>query len=427
MTKKVLVIGSGGREHALCWKLAQSDKITEIYCAPGNGGTAQERKTANVPIAIFDFEALVGFAREKQIDLTIVGPDNPLADGIVDVFQAAGLKIFGPTKKAAQLESSKAFAKYFMQTYKLPTAQFEVFGSHDEALSFCMANEWARVIKVDGLALGKGVYVCDTLLECETALTDIFKFKRFGDSGAKVVIEERLEGPEISLMVLSDGKTLAPMASSQDYKRRFEDNQGPNTGGMGSFSPAPLYESLIPKIEETILKPLAKGLQESEIGFQGVLYVGLLIQNGEPYVLEFNARFGDPEAQCLLPRLESDLYTLFESCTNGTLHQQTMRWTEQSCVCTVLVAETYPEKSLKDVPITINETPSDIMVFHAGTKYDEEGILVTNGGRILNIVGMADTLERASRKVYDVIEEIEFEGMTCRQDIAKDVAACPSK
>jgi len=426
MTRQILVIGSGGREHAICWKLAQSAHVDKIYCAPGNGGTAQTAKTENVAIPVMDFKALIAFAKKHKIDMTVVGPDNPLAEGIVDAFEAESLRIFGPTRQAAQLESSKVFAKQFMAQHKLPTARFGVFDTKKTALAFCKANDWARVIKVDGLALGKGVYVCDTLPECETALVEIFQAKRFGTAGAQVIIEERLYGPEISLMILSDGKTLLPFASSQDYKRRLDGNKGPNTGGMGAFSPVPCYPDYQWAIHEKILEPLQKALQEADFTYKGVLYAGLLIHDHQPYLLEFNARFGDPETQCLLPRLETDLFELFEACIDGMLDRQQLTWIHETCACVVLVANTYPETGSSGKYITIGKLPEDVTVFHAGTSQNEQGDLLTNGGRILNVVAKGMSSDHAVHQAYEAISHIAFEGMAYRKDIARDASLCLS-
>lgn len=424
MAKKILVIGSGGREHALCWKLAQSDHVDKIYCAPGNGGTTTTSKTQNIPIEISDFKALIGFVEEQQIDLTVVGPDNALADGIVDAFQAAGLRIFGPTQQAARLESSKVFSKQFMREHSLPTASFEVFDNLLNALAFCKATEWARVIKVDGLALGKGVYVCETLAECESALRDIFETKRFGASGTRVVVEERLFGPEVSLMVLCDGETMRAFTSSQDYKRRYDGNKGPNTGGMGAYSPVPFYADYRNTVEQAILKPLEEALRSEAWSFKGLLYVGLMFHEDKPYILEFNARFGDPETQCLLPRLENDLLELFEACIDGTLHQHQLLWDEQAATCIVICADTYPDQGSKDVPIRIDALPSDVMLFQAGTRRTDAGELVTHGGRVLNLVALGSSPEQAAQRAYAALPAIHFEGMAYRADIAKDVSVC---
>ncbi len=425
--KQILVIGSGGREHALCWKLAQSPQVSKIYCAPGNGGTAQEAKTENVNLKVSDFKGLIEFAKSHAIDLTVVGPDNPLADGIVDAFQAQGLRVFGPIQKAAKLESSKVFAKTFMEANHIPTARFEVFDDMAEALDFCQSHEWARVIKVDGLALGKGVYVCQALSECHQALSEIFESRRFGDSGGQIIIEERLYGPEISLMVLCDGKTMLPFTSSQDYKRRFEGNSGPNTGGMGAYSPVPFYPEIALKVEESVLKPLQKALQASDFVYQGVLFIGLLVNEGKPYVLEFNARFGDPETQCLLPRLKNDLYALFGACVDGQLSEHTLEWSSQVTAGVVLCAESYPEKGSSGQPISIEGPFEKALVFHAGTQLETDGAWVTSGGRILNIVGDGGDLREASQNAYKAIEHIHFPGMAFRNDIALEAQLCPSK
>lgn len=424
MPKSILVIGSGGREHAICWKLSQSDWVDTIYCAPGNGGTAVTRKTRNIAIPVTDVFGLIQFAQSNAIDLTVVGPDNPLAEGIVDSFEAAGLRIFGPEQAAARLESSKAFSKQFMKTHKLPTAAFEVFDNKEDALHFCATYGWARVIKVDGLALGKGVYLCDTLEDCREALAAIFDEGRFGESGRQVVIEERLQGPEISLMMLCDGKTLLPLASSQDYKRRLEGNTGPNTGGMGAFSPVPDYEALQSIIETQVIRPLEQALQAADFTFKGVLYAGLLIQEGEPYILEFNARFGDPETQCVLPRLKNDFYVLLDACVKGALKQQTLQWSEESSVCVVACTESYPESGSEGQPITLADLPEGVLLFHAGTRLHEPSHWVTCGGRVLNMVALGSSLSAASESAYKALSQIHFPGMAYRQDIAKEVSPC---
>ncbi len=421
MPKKVLVIGSGGREHALCWKLSQSANVTEIFCAPGNGGTHNTAKTQNVPLGVSDFDDLIQFAQQHQIDLTVVGPDNPLAEGIVDRFQRAGLKIFGPTQMAARLESSKAFSKSFMKAHGLPTADFEVFDNQAAAWAFCQKTPWARVIKVDGLALGKGVYICDSLEDCKTALSEIFESKRFGDSGAKVIVEERLSGPEVSLMMLCDGQTLLPLSPCQDYKRRFDGNQGPNTGGMGAYSPVPISDNYWQKITTHVITPLERALHSESFTFQGLLYVGLMIHEDRPYILEFNARFGDPETQCLLPRLETDFFTLLESCVDGTLSQKKLQWSSGAAVCVVLTAENYPQKSLSPAPLSIGPLPPSVLLFQAGTKVAPNSQLTAQGGRILNMVGLGKNQAEAAQNAYQAIHAIHFEGMACRMDIAKDV------
>lgn len=426
MTNRVLVIGSGGREHALCWKLAQSDQVAQIYCAPGNGGTAYEAKTQNVPIPVQDFSALLAFSQKQQIDLVVVGPDNPLADGIVDVFQKAGLRIFGPTQAAARLESSKVFSKQFMQQAQLPTAQFGVFNAFEAAFGFCQQNPWARVIKVDGLALGKGVFVCDSLQDCEDALKIIFDDHRFGAAGQQVVIEEKLSGPEISLITLFDGKTILPLASSQDYKRRFESQTGPNTGGMGAYSPVLIDDDTTEQIHASVLAPLQSALKNSGLDFHGVLYIGLMLHQGKPYILEFNARFGDPETQCLLPRLQADLWPVLNACIDGTLSDITLTWNADACTCVVACADTYPDKGSSGVPIEIGTIPEGTLVLHAGTTM-QNGHLVTQGGRVLNIVSLGKTPEEAAQKSYRALQSIHFDGMAYRDDIAREVSACLSR
>ncbi len=427
MDKTVLVIGSGGREHALCWKLAQSPNVTRIYCAPGNGGTATMGKTQNVSIGVQEFEVLARFAQEHAVNLVVVGPDNPLADGIVDVFQAHGIPTFGPTRDAAQLEGSKAFAKQFMKTHGLPTARFDVFELFEDALTFCRENPWARVIKADGLALGKGVFVCDTVEACEQALSEIFKHQRFGTAGSKVVIEERLNGPEISLMMFCDGKTLLPLSPSQDYKRRFEGNKGPNTGGMGVYSPVPQFKTYALAIQETIINPLQQALQHAPFTFKGLLYAGLLIHNDTPYILEFNARFGDPETQCLMPRLQNHVDEVMMACIEGRLEEITLDWSKDASVCVVATADSYPEQGSKDQPISIGKLPESVTLFHAGTKVDANGQLLTQGGRVLNVVALGADLDQTRNRAYDALKQIHFNGMAYRMDIAKDVTPCLSK
>ncbi|MCA9797967.1 MAG: phosphoribosylamine--glycine ligase [Cyanobacteria bacterium HKST-UBA04] len=420
-TYNVMVVGAGGREHALCWKLAQSSLVAKIYCAPGNGGTATEEKTTNVDIAADDVAGLLAFAKENDVYLTVVGPEAPLAQGIVDAFEAEKLKIFGPTQAQARLEASKAYAKAVLRDLNIPTADFGVFDNKVDALTFCHANDWARVIKVDGLAAGKGVMVCDSVSECEHALAEVFDNQRFGESGRTVVIEERLNGPEISLMVLCDGKFLLPMASSQDYKRRFDNNAGPNTGGMGAFSPVPSYQELQPRIQQKILDPLQAALDAGTFSFKGLLYIGLMIQDNQPYVLEFNVRFGDPETQCLLPRLENDFFMILEACTLSCLYSYSLFWQPKVAVGTVLSAEGYPEVSSKGVPITIGQPNELVKVFHAGTRLDDQQQLVTNGGRIFNVVALGETYDEARLHGQQAIGAIHFDGKAFRTDIGAGV------
>jgi phosphoribosylamine--glycine ligase len=420
MAQSILVIGGGGREHALCWKLAQSPEVSTIYCAPGNGGTAHEIKTQNVAIPVSDLAQLIAFAQSHAVALTVVGPDNPLADGIVDAFIAAGLPIFGPNQAAAQLESSKAFAKQFMASNQLPTARFEVFDAHADALAFCQANNWARVIKVDGLALGKGVYVCDSVADCEAALAEIFTQQRFGDSGRRVVVESRLVGPEVSILALCDGKTLVPLLPSRDFKRRFDNNQGPNTGGMGAYAPVSEFWPYPKAIEQQILKPLEKALQQAPFRFKGLLYIGLMLnadEGNKPYILEFNARFGDPETQCLMPLLQTDLLPLLQATIDGNLATQPLTWHPHHSVCISVCADTYPTTGSQGQAIKMGDLPMNTQVFHAGTAINQDEALVTNGGRVLNIVGLGKTATDAYQMAYQAVSAIDFDGMAYRHDI----------
>ncbi|HEY9791084.1 MAG TPA: phosphoribosylamine--glycine ligase [Candidatus Obscuribacterales bacterium] len=424
---KVLVVGGGGREHAIAWKLAQSGKVARIFCAPGNGGTACEAKTSNVDIGVMDFPKLAEFAKKEKVDLVVVGPDDPIADGAVDYFEAQGLQAFGPSKKAAQLEASKVFAKEFMVEHHIPTARYLVFDNLQQAVDAVREHPWARVIKADGLALGKGVFVCDDADEACSALHAIFRERRFGDAGRKVLLEERLNGEELSLLMFCDGKRLVTMPASRDHKRRFDGDRGPNTGGMGAYSPVDLYKHCESAIEEQVLEPLRKVLQSRQFEYKGVLYMGLMIQikhddQGkslyQPYVLEFNARFGDPETQAILPLLKSDLSDIFLACCDGTLAQLDLEWSKEASCCVVAAAETYPESGSRGEAITLGKLPADTFVFQAGTS-GQCGKLITNGGRVLSVVGVAPGLEAAAERAYAGLTRVSFSGMAYRKDIAR--------
>jgi phosphoribosylamine---glycine ligase len=424
----VLVVGGGGREHALCWKLAQSKHIKTILCAPGNGGTAFTDKTKNVPIPVTDFPALIELAKNEKVDLTVIGPDNPLADGIVDAFENAGLRVFGPTKEQAKVEWSKAHAKKFLMEVGIPTARFEVCSNLGEGFQLIAKSPWAQVVKADGLALGKGVYVCNSSSEVALALTQMLGEKRFGKAGEVVVLEEKLIGEELSLIMLCDGKTILPLAASQDYKRRFDDDQGPNTGGMGAYSPVKLYDQFENEIENLILAPLRKALADGKLSFKGVLYAGILFSQREdgsviPMVLEFNARFGDPETQAILPRLESDLLPALWACTNGSLDKITLVWKKEASCCVVAVTKDYPEKSAKDGLISVGELGKDSVLFHAGTK-NEGSKVYTAGGRVLCLTSLAPTLEAASQLAYNEILKLSFDQIDYRRDIARERSKC---
>lgn len=442
---KVLVVGGGGREHAICWKLALSTRVEQIFCAPGNGGTAKSDKTTNIDIAVMDFDKLISFGKEQAIDLVVIGPDNPLAEGIVDKMEAAGLRVFGPNKSQAKLEWSKAYAKEVLNQLNIATARFATANSQQTAEAIVKANQWARVIKADGLALGKGVFVCANEEEAMQALNTIYKSGKFSDT--KVVIEEMLSGEEISLLTLCDGKTLTPLLPSQDHKRRFDDDLGPNTGGMGAYAPVQLYEKHKEAIQDRVLEPLQKALTEGKLNFKGVLYIGLLMHQEksnvdktstnqssknlpEPYVLEFNARFGDPETQTILPLLQSDLFDALYACTDQSLDQQELSWSKQSSCCVIGAAKGYPESSSKGEAITLPlNSDNEQIIFQAGTKLLTTATgeqLVTDGGRIFAAVGLADKMEEARERAYNLIATVQCQSLDYRRDIAKR-EACQSK
>ncbi|HEY9867889.1 MAG TPA: phosphoribosylamine--glycine ligase [Candidatus Obscuribacterales bacterium] len=437
---KVLVIGGGGREHALCWKITQSPFAERVYCAPGNGGTATTYGVTNVDLCLSDFPAIVEFSRQQAIDLIVVGPDNPLAEGIVDSLEDAGLRVFGPRREAARLEWSKSFAKHFMTRHGIPTARYAVTNSLDMARQALREDPGLRVVKVDGLALGKGVFVCDSEKEAVEALSIVLAEKRFGDAGKRVVIEERLQGEEISLLALCDGRRLVPLLPSRDHKRRFDKDCGPNTGGMGAYAPAELYEQCRQQVEQKVLQPIRKALASGELRYKGVLYIGLMITTAgsgnassgkrrslagasagtvfEPYVLEFNARFGDPETQAILPLLSSDLLPALWACTEGTLDKVALEWSGQAACCVVAAAGDYPEGSSRGEPIELADLPPHTVAFHAGTRL-ADGQIVTNGGRIIAVTGTGPSLELARDRAYEGIAKIGFKGMDYRRDIAE--------
>ncbi len=435
----VMVVGGGGREHALCWKIAQSKHAGTIYCAPGNGGTAQETGIKNVNLQVSDFAGLTQFALDNAVDLVVIGPDNPLADGIVDYMEGKGLTVFGPDKEAAKLEWSKAHSKQFMLDHKIPTARFSVVHDFESGQKFVQENHWARVIKADGLALGKGVFVCDTLEDCHQALKAIFKDGRFGEAGSTVVIEEKLIGEELSLLLLIDGQSVMPLSACQDHKRRFDGDRGPNTGGMGAYSPVRLFDKHKDAIEKQLIEPIEAALKNGTMNFKGMLFAGILVglpetesktqSNGAapiPYVLEFNARFGDPETQALMPRLKSDLLPLLWASAKGGLAMEVIEWFDKASVCVVLSAEQYPESSSKGKEIEVGQLPKDAFLFHAGTQL-EGGKLLTNGGRVLALTALGDSIETARENAYKAIAGVKFADMSCRSDIAlKEVGQCLS-
>ncbi|MGM0516590.1 MAG: phosphoribosylamine--glycine ligase [Pseudomonadota bacterium] len=415
---KVLVIGGGGREHALAWKIAQSPRVETVFVAPGNPGTAAEAKCRNVPISATNVGEMVSFAAENRVDLTVVGPEAPLVEGVVDTFRDADLAIFGPTREAAQLEGSKAFAKEFMERHGIPTAKYRVFDTAAPAIDFVHEHGAPLVVKADGLAAGKGVIVAQSIDEAEAAIRDIFA-GQFGAAGARVVVESFLEGEEASFIVMVDGEHILPMASSQDHKPRDEGDRGPNTGGMGAYSPAPvLSEAMIAKVMETVIEPTVKGMALDGLPYTGFLYAGLMIgSDGEPQVLEFNCRFGDPETQPVLMRLESDLVDLIEAGVAGKLDQVTAEWTDKAAVGVVLASAGYPESSSKgDVITGLDRLPAGVKAFHAGTA-EKDGQIVTNGGRVLCVTALGETVEAAQKAAYAGVDKVQFEGGFCRHDI----------
>lgn len=414
----ILVIGSGGREHALAWKLAQSIRVGKVYVAPGNGGTALDSRLENV--AITDPAELADFAAANRITLTVVGPEAPLAAGIVNLFRERGLKIFGPTREAAQLESSKDFAKSFMARHGIPTARYRTFTDPDEAHRYIDEQGAPIVIKADGLAAGKGVIVATTLQQAHEAVNMMLSDNRFGDAGARVVIEEFLEGEEASFIVLVDGKNVLPLATSQDHKRLKDHDEGPNTGGMGAFSPAPIVTpALHARILREIIIPTVNGMRKDGIPYSGFLYAGLMIdKDGNPKTLEFNCRMGDPETQPIMSRLKSDLAFVLEHAVNGTLDTIELEWDRRVALGVVMAAAGYPENPQKGAVISgIPGESENCIVFHAGTRLDNEGKLLTSGGRVLCVVGLADTMRMAQKNVYDTVESIYFEGVQYRHDI----------
>lgn len=439
---KVLVIGSGAREHAICWKVAQSKKVDTIYCAPGNGGIGKIAKLVDIDAE--DIDSLLKFAKSNNIDLTVVGQEAPLVKGIVDLFQKEGLRIFGSGGRASMLEGSKIFAKEMMKRWAVPTADFEIFDEYKKAEEYIEQKEMPLVVKADGLAAGKGVTVCHTKDEALKALKDAMVNKRFGASGDRVVIEECLEGEEASIIVISDGKNVVPLATSQDHKRVFDDDKGANTGGMGAYSPAPV---ITPKEEDrimnTVIMPIIKGMASDGMPYKGVLYAGIMVTDEGPKVLEFNVRFGDPETQAIFPRLKSDLVDLIERSIDGNLKGVNTSWDERNCVCVVMASGGYPgkyEKGKEVKGLDEVERMKDIVVFHAGTKQSivdsrqstdqsidhsrqstEKSVVkyVTTGGRVLGVTGLGDTIEAAIKKTYEAVSKIRFEDMHFRRDIAR--------
>ncbi|MFB0831941.1 phosphoribosylamine--glycine ligase [Brevibacillus laterosporus] len=421
---KVLVVGSGGREHTLVWKLAQSPKVEKIFCAPGNGGTAA--LVQNVPIQVTDYAALAQFAKDEEIDVTIVGPEDPLLGGIVDFFTLRNLPIYGPSAKAAKLEGSKAFAKCLMKKYNIPTAEYESFLDYESAIAYVREKGAPIVIKADGLAQGKGVILAFSLEEAEEAIRQIMQDSKFGQAGSRVVIEEFMRGEELTLLSFIDGETVKPMIPSQDHKTVFDGDKGPNTGGMGAYAPVPqVKNSDIQHIIDKIVQPMASAMVKEGIPFRGVLYTGLMLTEDGPKVVEFNARFGDPETQVTLPLLETDLVDIVMATINGTLADLDIKWSKQSAVTVVMASPGYPGDYPKGavisgLDVSVADSPEEDkqeMVFHAGTK-QEAGHFVTNGGRVLAVTALGDSLQLAKEKAYQAVANISFTGAHYRRDIA---------
>ena len=415
---KVLVVGCGGREHAICWKLLQSPKVDKIYCAPGNAGIGEIAEL--VPIGAMEFDKLAEFAKANDIGLTVVGMDDPLVGGIVDKFEEEGLRVFGPRANAAIIEGSKAFSKELMKKYNIPTAAYETFDNYEKALEYVKKGDFPVVLKADGLALGKGVLICNNLEEAEAGLNTIMVDKKFGDSGNKVVIEEFLTGQEMSVLSFCDGKTIVPMVSAQDHKRALDGDKGLNTGGMGTFSPSRYYTpELAEECMETIYKPTVEALNREGRTFKGIIFFGLMLTPKGMRVIEYNARFGDPETQVVLPRLKTDLLEIFEACVEGTLDKINVEWEDNGTACVVLASGGYPESYQKGYEITGLEDAKkapNILVFHAGTAL-KDGKFVTNGGRVLGITGIGKDLDEAIKIAYEGVKLVDFKDKHYRKDI----------
>ena len=418
---KVLVVGGGGREHAILWALSKSPKVSQLYCAPGNGGIAALAEC--VPIKATDVAAMVSWAKENAMDFVVVAPDDPLALGMVDALEEAGIPAFGPRANAAIVESSKIFSKELMAKYHIPTAKYQSFTDLDEALAYIRREGAPIVVKADGLALGKGVMVAQTVAEAEEAARSMMADGKFGAAGSRVVIEECMTGPEVTVLCFTDGEHLSPMPPSRDHKRAYDGDKGPNTGGMGAISPAPGYTPEIARrCMEEIFRPTIDALRAEGRPFRGVLYFGLMLTPDGPKVVEYNARFGDPECQAVLSLLESDLMEIFLACRNGTLDQVDVRWTDGAACCLVLASGGYPGKYETGLPITgLEEAGRTAVVFHAGTKRGEDGQILTSGGRVLGVTATADTLEAAIQKAYESAGAISFPDMHFRTDIGRTV------
>ena len=421
---KVLIVGSGGREHAIAWKVAQSKKVDKIYCAPGNAGISEVAEC--VPIGAMEFDKLVAFAKEKEIDLTVIGMDDPLVGGIVDVFEKEGLRVFGPRKNAAILEGSKAFSKDLMKKYNIPTAAYETFTDPEKALEYLETAKMPIVLKADGLALGKGVLICQTLEEAKEGVKTLMMDKKFGSAGDEIVIEEFMTGREVSVLSFVDGNIVKIMSSAQDHKRAKDGDQGLNTGGMGNFSPSPFYTKEVDEFcKKYIYQATVDAMKAEGRPFKGVIFFGLMLTPDGPKVLEYNARFGDPEAQVVLPRLENDIVDVFEACIDGTLDQVDLKFdNDRATGCVILASDGYPVEYKKGFPIEGLEKfkgKDDYYVFHSGTKFNENGQIVTNGGRVLGVTATGKDLKEARKKAYEATEWISFENKYMRHDIGKAI------
>lgn len=419
---KVLIVGSGGREHAIAWKVAQSPKVDKIYCAPGNAGIAEYAECVN--IGAMEFEKLAAFAKEQKIDLTVIGMDDPLVGGVVDVFEAEGLRVFGPRKNAAILEGSKAFSKDLMKKYNIPTAAYENFDDPEKALAYLETADMPIVLKADGLALGKGVLICNTLEEAREGVRSIMMDKKFGSAGNQMVIEEFMTGREVSVLSFVDGKTIRIMTSAQDHKRALDGDQGLNTGGMGTFSPSPFYTDEIDAYcKEYIYQKTVDAMAEEGREFKGIIFFGLMLTPKGPKVLEYNARFGDPETQVVLPRMKNDIVEVFEACIDGTLDQIDLEFEDNAAVCVVLASDGYPVKYEKGFEIRGLENFKDkdgYYVFHAGSKF-ADGKIVTNGGRVLGVTATGADLKQARANAYEATKWVDFDNKYCRSDIGKAI------
>jgi phosphoribosylamine--glycine ligase len=420
---KVLIIGGGGREHAIAWKIARSPKVHKLYCAPGNAGIAEIAEC--VDISVMDFEKQVAFAKEHEIDLTIIGPDDPLVAGAVDAFEAAGLKVFGPRKNAACLEGSKSFSKDLMKKYGIPSAGYETFDSAEEAFKYLETASMPIVLKADGLALGKGVLICNTVEEAREGVKTLMLDKQFGSSGDRIVAEEFMSGREVSVLSFVDGTTVKIMTSAQDHKRAKDGDQGLNTGGMGTFSPSPFYTEEVDSFcREHIYEATVQAMKAEGREFKGIIFFGLMLTENGPKVLEYNARFGDPETQVVLPRMKNDIVEVFEACIDGTLDQIDLQFEDNAAVCVVLASDGYPEHYEKGFPITGLTALSEkegYYAFHAGSKFNDRGEIVTNGGRVLGITALGGDLKDARSNAYEAVKWVSFENKYMRHDIGKAI------